>query len=634
VNGAPVKNMKRLTFVLVVLAVASSAAFCFVCAPRVAAGRADVRLVTREVSLGREQAGELQGTRAVSPDRRHVAFVAKVGGGEAAYVDGVGGKTYPSIANDPVSEAGTVNPFTFSRDGRRVGYVVGLSNAPEARGPRRVVLDGTEGPVFDSVWSGGLGFSDDGKHFRYTAVRGGESFAVVDGVEYGPYERVGHPAFREYKDRDFVFGFDATRGGGQLFVVNGREFAADDVKGRELFFGEQAREPREVVRGGKHFIMWEGKEVGPFDEEVGTFLHTTPRAGGLFVVFEGKRGDKQLAVVDGVVGRPYDYVGEIYVSHGAAHTLYPARRGEDSFVVFDGKEGPTYSNVEIDYAGTPFSPDGLHYAYAASRQVNPDSLKFLVVADGKEGKPYDYVTGVTYTPDGAHLLYLAYDRARGKSFLVRDGEEVGSYDNLPDSSGIRFGPDGKRMYFRLRKEEGGKDGLVVDGRAYSYDEIKDVEFSPDGRRLVFKAQRGRGWVMVSDGAESEAYEPDGEKGEVGWSRDGRLAFGKEGGRVAYVGRKDGKEFVVLDGVASGARYDAVANLDFTPDGRHVVYTARRAGKSLVVVDGVEGREYDAFLPADRYEREGHLNVEGAASLSILARRGPELLRVEIEIAEG
>lgn len=632
--------MKRLTFVLVALAAVSSAAFCILRVPKVEAARSGVRLVTREVSLGRVQAGELKGTRAISRDHRHVAFVAKVEGGEAAYVDGVAGKTYPSIANDPLSEAGTVHPFTFSRDGAHAAYVAQLSNAERARGPRRVVVDGKEGPLFDYVWSGGLGFSDDGKHFAYTAERGGKRFAVVDGVEYGPYERVSTPAFRDYKDRGFVFGFDATSGERQLFVVNGKEFAADDVKGRELFFGEQAREPHEVVREGKHFVVWEGREVGPFDEEIRvTGIDAEPRAGGgWFVTFEGKRGDKQVAVVDGVVGKPYDYVGEIYVSPGAAHTLYPARRGKESFVVLDGKEGPKYDNIKIDYGESPFSPDGLHYAYAASHE-DPIDIKFLVVTDGKEGKLYDFISGVTYTPDGAHLLYLAFDRSRWKTFLVRDGEEVVAYEHLSDGD-IRFGPDGKRTYFRLRplEREGtaakGQEAVVVDGRAFSYDNILDVEFSPDGRRFVLKGQRGRGWVMVVDGVESEVYEPDGEKGELVWSRDGRLAFSKEGGRMAYVGRKGGKDFLVLDGAAPGATYDAVANLGFTPDGRHVVYTAQRAGKSLVVVDGVESSAYDAFLPEGRSEREGTLNVEGNSKLSILARRGSELLRVEIEVAEN
>jgi hypothetical protein len=610
---------------------ASWAAFCVLCAPKADAVRAGVRLVTREVSLGREQAGELKGTRTVSPDRRRVAFVAKVRGGEAAYVDGVAGRTYPAVASDPLSEAGLGSPFTYSRDGSRVAYVVNLSNA--ARGPRRVVVDGKEGPAFDYVWTGGLHFSEDGKHFAYRAERGGKHFAVVDNVESGPYERVGAPAFRDYKDRGFVVAFDAVRDGRQLFVVNGQEFAADDPKGREMFFGEEAGRPREVVRDGKHFVRWDDKEVGPFDEAAGSSLRTTPRAGGgLVVTFEGKRGGKQIAVVDGVEGKPYDYVGPVYVSRGGGHTLYPVRSGEESFVVLDGKEGPKFSNVNIDYGVSPFSPDGLHYAYAASREDPPD-LKFLVVADGKEGRLYDFVTDVTYTPDGAHLLYLAFDRSRWRTFLVRDGEEVAAYEYLSDGV-LRFGPDGKRMYFRLRPlgEKKGQEAVVVDGRAFSYDNILDVEFSPDGRRFVLKGQRGRGWVMVVDGVESEVYEPDGEKGELVWSRDGRLAFSKDGGRMAYVGRKGGKDFVILDG-AAGAKYDSIANLGFTPDGRHVVYTARRTGKSLVVVDGVEGREYDAFLPARESEDEGTLNVEGPNTFSILARRGAELLRVELEIDE-
>ena len=126
--------MKRLSPLLAVPAIAFAASLCVVCAPtRAAAKRAAVRLVTREVSLGREQAGELKGTRTVSPDRRRVAFVAKVAGGEAAYVDGVAGKTYAAVASDPLSEAGLGSPFTFSRDGRHAAYVVRLG---KERGPR------------------------------------------------------------------------------------------------------------------------------------------------------------------------------------------------------------------------------------------------------------------------------------------------------------------------------------------------------------------------------------------------------------------------------------------------------------------------------------------------------------------
>lgn len=172
--------MKRLTVALVVLAAASPAAFCVLRAPGVEAGRPALRLVTREVSLGRVHAGELKGTRTVSPDRRHVAFVAKVAGGEAAYADGVAGKTYPAIASDPLSEAGTGSPFTYSSDGRRVAYV------GRKGGKEFVVLEGAAGTAYDTVAN--LDFTPDGRHAVYTARRRGRSLVVVDGVESREYD--------------------------------------------------------------------------------------------------------------------------------------------------------------------------------------------------------------------------------------------------------------------------------------------------------------------------------------------------------------------------------------------------------------------------------------------------------------
>ena len=156
--------------------------------------------------------------------------------------------------------------------------------------------------------------------------------------------------------------------------------------------------------------------------------------------------------------------------------------------------------------------------------------------------------------------------------------------------------------------------------------------SYDRRHVAFVAKVEGGAAAYVDGVAGKTYpavasDPLSEAG-----LGSPFTFSPDGRRVAYVGRKGGKDFVVADGAAV-ARYDAVSNLAFTPDGRHVVYTARRGGKSLVVVDGAEGREYDGFLPVNDHEREGRLNVEGAASLSILARRGTELLRVEVEIVE-
>lgn len=590
------------------------------------ARRGGVRLVTREVPLGRAHPGELKDTRTLSPDRRHIAFVAKVPGGERVVFDGAAGKVYPMIANDPLSEAGTGSPITFSPDGRRYVYVAHLAPAgAQARGPRAVVVDGKEGAPFDYVWSGAPHFSADGRRFAHTAERGGKHYAVVDGVESKAFDRVWQPAFSKDGARA---SFSAERGGRRLIVVDGVEFDADDADGPTLSHGAPARGPRVVEQEGKKVVVWGDRRSKPFDEVSNLALSA---AGGR-VTFEGKRDGREFAVVDGAESKPYEEVAGIYVSPDGGRVLFVARHGEGASVVVDGKEGEKYNYVEIEYP-SPFSPDGRRYAYKATRETGADSREHFVVADGRAGKPYDLVDHVAFAPDG-RLLYLAYRLSEQKTIFVVDGEEVASYDNTPGYGLFRFSPDGKRLFFRLNKLGEGKETLVLDGRAFSYDEIKTAEFGPGGQRFVFKARRGRGWVMVVDGEESEVYEADGGRaGEVEWGGKGELAFSPDGGRVAYVARKGGKDFVMLDG-AAGARYDDIANLAFTPDGRHVVHTARRAGKSLVVASGVEGREYDGFVTAGKHEKEGKLSVAGDGTLSILARRGTEFLRVEIEIAGG
>jgi len=57
----------------------------------------------------------------------------------------------------------------------------------------------------------------------------------------------------------------------------------------------------------------------------------------------------------------------------------------------------------------------------------------------------------------------------------------------------------------------------------------------------------------------------------------------------------------------------------------VAYGIQRGGKQLVVVDGVEGKEYDGFLKGSR------LVFDSPSQIHILAVRGDELLRVELEI---
>jgi WD40-like Beta Propeller Repeat len=95
-----------------------------------------------------------------------------------------------------------------------------------------------------------------------------------------------------------------------------------------------------------------------------------------------------------------------------------------------------------------------------------------------------------------------------------------------------------------------------------------------------------------------------------------LVSSPDGGRVAYVVRRDGRELVVTDGEA-GPAYDRVGSardggFAFSADSGHVAYTAERGGKWFVVVDGVEGPSWDAVRS---------LAVAAGGRTAYAARRG-------------
>ncbi len=112
----------------------------------------EVTLVTREVSLGKIHPGVIPESLAVSPDSKHVAYVARRGGKQLVVVDGVEGKEYDRIGQ------GTL---VFSPDSKRVAYGA-------RRGDKQlVVVDGVEGKEYDGIGQGTLVFSPDSKRVAY-----------------------------------------------------------------------------------------------------------------------------------------------------------------------------------------------------------------------------------------------------------------------------------------------------------------------------------------------------------------------------------------------------------------------------------------------------------------------------------
>src|SRR5664280_271730 len=143
---------------------------------------ADVTLVTREVSLGKIDPGEIPESLAVSSDNKHVAYVEERGSKRLVVVDGVEGREYDGI------DAGTP---VFSPDSKRAAYGAG-------RGDKwLVVVDGMEGKEYDGIMAGTPVFSPDSKRVAYGAGRGDKWLIVADGVEGKEYDGImaGTPGF-------------------------------------------------------------------------------------------------------------------------------------------------------------------------------------------------------------------------------------------------------------------------------------------------------------------------------------------------------------------------------------------------------------------------------------------------------
>ena len=112
-----------------------------------------------------------------SRDGCHMAVVPlRSSGGVFVVVDGQEGPQYDSFGEGTLA---------FSPDSKRLAYAAG-------KGKRCfVVVDRQEGRTYDNIGTGSPVFSPDGKHVAYGAKKGQKWFVVVDGKEGPQYDGIG-----------------------------------------------------------------------------------------------------------------------------------------------------------------------------------------------------------------------------------------------------------------------------------------------------------------------------------------------------------------------------------------------------------------------------------------------------------
>lgn len=355
-----------------------------------------------------------------------------------------------------------------------------------------------------------------------------------------------------------------------------------------------------------------------------------------------RKGDKWVAVVDGVEGTEFDQtvdlysVGTVYpiFSPDSRRVAYAGQRDGKCYVVIDGKLSGPYDRVlSVVYCGNGlnrlpdiFSADSRRYAFSASKDK-----KWRIIIDGREGKEYDQLEGPVQAPAGTSVAYVACEGK--KEFLILDGKQVAETsadlgDNPDDSrwfASIRdliFSPDGKRLAYRIIGPNYSFDCLGLDGKTQGkWDIVRDLRFSPDSKRFACVVGKDKHCQVWLDGQLGPVFD------EI---QEDTLTFSPYSRRFAYVGKRDGRSTVVLDG-KEGPFYQEVLKKGgkiipdlsgpmFSPDAMHVAYPVfdDKKGVMAMVLDGKEQPALWFLECAPVFHQDGRLiysewNVESGPS---------------------
>jgi S1-C subfamily serine protease/WD40 repeat protein len=310
------------------------------------------------------------------------------------------------------------------------------------------------------------------------------------------------------------------------------------------------------VTGGTFFTSPDGEHVG--------WVQIDPRR-------IGQPGSSQ-GVLDGA-RKPFNNLGVF--SEDSKHVLYFVAGGavgklDTLRYVLDGAPPRIASDPPANGRPIAFASGGGHVAWVG---VKVGQWSEFAVIDGVPGKPYQHLLcEPSFSPDGAHYAYAASDVSH--TLVVRDGRET-SYDAQSGTGAVISVAGHIALVLRERNQlQGHAD---YDGTAQKpYDQVDGVKLSDDGKHVGYIAMMGGRRFVVIDGEEKDV--------PVGVPQS--LEFGP-GGRWACLGGQNSAQ-LLLDGVPQGpADVQPVGRpeITFSHDGNHIAYLVDRQASSETPVLG-------------------------------------------------
>jgi Tol biopolymer transport system component len=241
-------------------------------------------------------------------------------------------------------------------------------------------------------------------------------------------------------------------------------------------------------------------------------------------------------------------------------------------------------------------------------------------------------------------------------FEKKLGEVSGSvkpaYNNRLDSLYV----DPTQTHFAIISKENGRESVVVDGqRGAAYDSIVRIDvayatsykffFSPDGKRYAYIGKRDGEFFLIVDGKEITRLD---EPIQPYFGPDGRLAYQlirKEHSKTHEPGFPTPESWLipyrmVVEGIPSPPKeYADVTEPTFSSDGRHVAYFAREKNSWRAVLDGHEQKKYsDDGFPIVKFSPDGqnyaYFGISRESGKVFLVINGHEHLAERPWYAEG
>lgn len=293
-----------------------------------------------------------------SPNSQHIAFGARRGNRWFAVKDGIEEEPHDGFV---------IGSMTFSPDSKLAyGHYIGqLMGRYQLGGKIIVVDDGRKIAEYDksrgeSLVEKSLKYSPDSKILAYGAMRGGKYFAVINGEEKEPHDKISQDIFFSPDSRHF--GYAAIDDDVWHLILDGRE---SDVY---------------------HGIGW--CLFSPDSQHVAYKVNETR---GGFIVLDK---EKKRKYPDGILDQFYGF------SPNSKRFVYGAERGANQFAVLDDVE-------QNEYLGLPqirpsFSPDSNHVVYAASKN-NRNML--ITVDDDELDMDINLVIGANFVFDNSNKFH-------------------------------------------------------------------------------------------------------------------------------------------------------------------------------------------------------------------------------------